>query len=754
MLEFSSESVRLRRKAYAERGYRPVPVDRHGQPMGAAWLQEALQNPPAATLRPVDASAPYTALLAGEGGVVMIEVEGPAELNLQIPATPLVREAEGRLGFLYRGGASRSGCIEAGPWCSPEGKRAELRLIARGVVAVELDPQTETPYRWLHDRRPDEVELAELPEIGTADVESVFAAATDWLAEAGYHRASLFDELETEELEPGEGDGAGEPPGGPPPPGEGEPPPGPPPPGEPPPGEPPPGPPPELPRIVVVGGQRPRAAAAGLRALYRDRAAAPFYNRAGELVRIVPMPTKAADGRTIHTPSIRPVPFAALGRALGLSARWYRLNPQKQPYLVDPPAPVVEMMLGMAERWKFPPLAGLVRTPTLRPDMSVLDQHGYDAATGLFADFGDLKLPRIAERPTRREAETAVALLLRAYSGFPFVDPRDRAAAVAAMVTAVVRAALDVAPMYTVSAPTAGTGKSYLVDCIAAAAIGERAAVIAMAPDEAETEKRLIGAAFLGRPIITLDNVRRLLEGDFLCQVTERPLLQLRPLGTSEVREILNIFLLFATGNNLAAAGDMVRRLLRIGLDANVEHPEERQFDSNPRLEILQHRGDYIAACLTIARYYHCAGRPNARPQLASYEQWSDRVRSALVHLGLADCVETQAVLREDDPVTSQRAVVFAAWRDCRTLLPVDPHGWRVRDLIDEAARDTGSELHEALIEIAEGHGPNAGKIEPRRLGRWLVRNEDTIAAGVKLLVDRSDVTRPRWRLEPVISSR
>jgi putative DNA primase/helicase len=751
MLEFSSEAVLLRRKAYAERGYRPVPVDRHGHPAGAAWLQEALQNPPAATLRPVDANSPYTALLVGQDGIVMIEVEGPAELNLQIPATPLVREADGRLGFLYRV-ATPIDAIGSGPWLAPEGKRAELRLIGRGVIAVELDPQTETPYRWLHDRRPDEVGLAELPEITAADVEGMFDAAEDWLAEAGYHRGSLFDELVTEELEPGDGEGAGEPPPGPRPrdeeDGKGEPPPGP-----PPPGEPPPAPPPELPRIVVVGGQRPRAAAAGLRALYRDRGAAPFYNRAGELVRIVPMPTKAADGQTVHTPSIRAVPFAALGRALGLTARWYRLNPQKQPYLVDPPAPVVEMILGMAERWKFPSLAGVVRTPTLRPDMSLLDQSGYDAATGLFADFGNLKLPRIAEQPTRREAETAVALLLRAYSGFPFVDPRDRAAAVAAMVTAVIRAALDVAPMFTVSAPTPGTGKSYLVDCVAAAAIGERAAVIAMAPDEAETEKRLIGAAFLGRPIITLDNVRRLLEGDFLCQVTERPLMQLRPLGTSEVREILNVFLLFATGNNLAAAGDMIRRLLRIGLDANVEHPEERQFDSNPRLEILQHRGDYIAACLAIARYYHCAGRPNARPQLASYEQWSDRVRSALVHLGLADCVETQAVLREDDPVTSQRAVVFAAWRDCRVLLPVDPHGWRVRDLIDEAARDTGSELHEALIEIAEGHGPNAGKIEPRRLGRWLVRNEDTIAAGVKLLVDRSDVARPRWRLEPVISS-
>ena len=100
MLEFSNEAVLLRRKAYAERGYRPVPIDRQGHPAGAAWLEEARQDPPAATVRPVDPNSPYTALLAGEGGMVMIEVEGPAELNPQIPATPLVREARGRFGFL------------------------------------------------------------------------------------------------------------------------------------------------------------------------------------------------------------------------------------------------------------------------------------------------------------------------------------------------------------------------------------------------------------------------------------------------------------------------------------------------------------------------------------------------------------------------------------------------------------------------------------------------------------------------------
>jgi len=57
----------------------------------------------------------------------------------------------------------------------------------------------------------------------------------------------------------------------------------------------------------------------------------------------------------------------------------------------------------------------------------------------------------------------------------------------------------------------------------------------------------------------------------------------------------------------------------------------------------------------------------------------------------------------------------------------------------------------EALVEVAEGQGNLAGKIDHSRLTRWLARNENTIAGGLKLVVDRADLSRPRWRLDPVM---
>jgi putative DNA primase/helicase len=750
-MDFSSESVLLRRKAYWQVGrFRSVPIDRAGSPAGARWVEEARADPPAATVRPVDRNSPYTALLVCND-VIVFELAASASglLDLLIAeilrlagATPLVRRSPGVAALFYRGPPPHGSLGNVG-WLGDEGSNAGALVVGAGnAVLVELDPTSETLFEW-PEARPDQVGLDAVPEL--ADPEAILAAAEGLLREAGYRPPpNLFDQVEIEEVWPlqtcwDEDDrkisdrglgGVGD--GGPPGP-------------EPPPPEPPDGPPPE---ITVYAGERHRAADAGLKALYR--LGVKFYNRSGELCRISTAPGKDSAGRAIDVPVIQAVLPAALGRLLGQAASWFRPLPKAGRYRVDPPAPIVMMIAAMADEWRFPPLIGIVRQPTLRPqDFSVISEPGYDRASGFWADFRGLKVPRIPARPTRREAETALTLLVQNLDSFPFVDARDRATAVAAQITVCVRTALPVVPGFAVNSPSPGSGKSYFTDCVSAIATGERAAVIAVASKEEETEKRLMGAALAGNQLIVLDNVRRLLEGDFLCQVTERPMMQLRPLGTSEMRVIRNVFTMIANGNNIVCAADLTRRFLRINFDPNVERPELRQFDSNPFQEILDHRGDFIAAGLTIVRYFVQAGRPNLRPRLGSYAEWSDLVRSTITHLGLPDPVLTQQDLIADDPVAGSRRAVVAAWAAIKTLGLGDDRGYRVRELIEEANRD--ADLMEALLEVAEGQGNLAGKLDHSRLTRWLARNENTIASGFKLVVDRSDASRPRWRLDPVV---
>src|SRR5271170_8042670 len=87
-------------------------------------------------------------------------------------------------------------------------------------------------------------------------------------------------------------------------------------------------------------------------------------------------------------------------------------------------------------------------------------------------------------------------------------------------------------------------------------------------------------------------------------------------------------------------------------------------FRANPLALILRDRGKYVAAGLTIARAYIDAGKPEMLPPLASYEDWSNVVRSPLVWLGFPDPVGTMESARAADPVRQDRASLFQAWRD------------------------------------------------------------------------------------------
>jgi putative DNA primase/helicase len=228
--------------------------------------------------------------------------------------------------------------------------------------------------------------------------------------------------------------------------------------------------------------------------------------------------------------------------------------------------------------------------------------------------------------------------------------------------------------------------------------------------------------------------------GDFLCQVTERPLMQLRALGSSNLVRVANSFTVFANGNNLTVGSDVVRRTVQCALDADMEDPAARYFASNPVAEVLARRGDYVAACLTIARAYIVAGWPQRLPPLPSYEAWSDLVRGALVWLGYSDPVASTSAVRAEDPIRQARAAFFTTWASELGCM----HGYRTAELIDAA--NTRLAWRDALLDIAAAKsGPE--RIDPHKLGNWLRNNADTIAADYKLIPDRSDSTRPRWRL-------
>ena len=418
---------------------------------------------------------------------------------------------------------------------------------------------------------------------------------------------------------------------------------------------------------------------------------------------------------------------------------------QRRMSLSTPHTLLHSRFLDMAGEWPFAPLVGIIQCPTLRRDGSLLDVEGYDEATGL-ALVNSLEMPPIAATPDRADAEAALMLLNDLLTEFPFVDEASWTVALSKILTPVLRGAMAVAPMHLATAPRPGTGKSFLDDIASMIATGDHCAVKAASPSPEETEKRLIGAALAGHPIIALDNCRDVLEGDFLCQITERPLMEVRALGKSDQYRIPNAFTFFANGNNVRVADDMVRRTIRCGMDANCENPEKRAFKSDPLAMIRADRGKYVAACLTIARTYIAAGRPNPLPPLPSFEGWSAIVRDPLVWLGYPDPVETMESLRNEDPKGGERHAVFEAWK---SAIGVGKHRANyTSEIINQATHHTS--LRDALLAIAQRRYGN-GEIDPKALGKWLGTQEKNIAAKCKLLADRTDKTRPKWYLDLVV---
>lgn len=505
---------------------------------------------------------------------------------------------------------------------------------------------------------------------------------------------------------------------------------------------------PENPRRAIIevrAGLRHVAADEALKAMMESRVQ--FFQRDRSLVRAALAKAKTSDGAVIEIAGIVPVAASYLAREMGKAAEWERAKADGELIRIDPPKEVVEQIMSMSGEWPFPPITGVISTPTMRPDGTILSSEGYDQQTGLVL-LSPPKMKSVSDLPSRLEADRAIDDLQELIQEFPFADEPSRSVALSMILTTVLRGALlPAVPMHVATAPQPGTGKSFLGDIASAVGTGEPCAVIAVAPSPEETEKRLIGAALAGQQIIAIDNVSEMLSGDFLNQVTERPLLQLRPLGTSAIMRIPNAFTVFANGNNLSAPADLVRRTLVCRLDANLENPEERVFEGNPVKAVLEDRGRYIHACLTIGRGYIAAGSPKPCRQLASFERWSDLVRSALVWLGMPDPCSSMEMARAEDPIRMARTAIFQAWS---AELFTGAPGYTSAELVDETEnRDEHGFVRplfrEACLAVAAERAGNT--VSPRRMGKWLSTSNNNRVGNLKLTVDRKDPTRLRWVL-------
>ena len=149
---------------------------------------------------------------------------------------------------------------------------------------------------------------------------------------------------------------------------------------------------------------------------------------------------------------LRPFTADSFVVTLAESAIFQRYEGRRRTWVdIDPPFALVRAVLSNDGKWIFPKVAGVIMTPTLRPDGSLIDAPGYDPSTELYLS-GTLQLPPIPPQPTRDEAFDALAMLKDLFSEFPFKTALDCSVAVAALLSALLRGSMPTAPIVLVTA--------------------------------------------------------------------------------------------------------------------------------------------------------------------------------------------------------------------------------------------------------------------------------------------------------------
>lgn len=407
---------------------------------------------------------------------------------------------------------------------------------------------------------------------------------------------------------------------------------------------------------------------------------------------------------------------------------------------VNPPRPAVDGLFSSPDVWSgIRELRGVVRTPILRPDGSVLSEPGYDPATCLFY-APDVEYDGLPERPTRTDAERALIELEEIIRDFPFISPESRSAALAMLLTPLAtRAISGSVPGFLVIARERGTGKTLLSRLPSLLACGQSPELVAPSRSDEENRKR-ITALLTGAPAnVVVDNIQGRLEGPSWATLLTSRTWKDRRLGRNDQSITLaNDTAWTFNGNNVVTDDDLAQRLLLVDLEAKEERPDLRPAGSfaNPQLEtwLISNRRRLVPAALTVLRAGLLAGRETPTPQLGRFAEWSRVVLGPLVWLGRANpATESNKRLAEGDTTTTALRDLMDAWEGLfesqpQTLSNVIGNGSEeLREALEEfiGPKELSTRSLSYALRSAKGRRLDGRFFEPGPRGRartWILR--------------------------------
>lgn len=440
---------------------------------------------------------------------------------------------------------------------------------------------------------------------------------------------------------------------------------------------------------------------------------------------------------------------------------------------VSPPKDVANDILAHPHL-PFPNIRGIVESPVLRPDGTILDQPGYDQLTQLFyRPEPNWSMPVIPMNPTTTQVKDALELYREMVCDMPFCDPMpisqhsnesqrrlapDQTSSWAnflgLLLTPLLRPTIaSCIPAALLDAPNPGSGKGLLNNSVTIIATGRITPPTPMPLTEEEMEKKILAALRGGATFMGFDNVDRPIASGVLCSVlTAYPEWETRVLGQSTIVKVANSATWMINGNNLRLGGDMPRRTYRIRLDPKTAMPWERHAFRHPQLLkwVREHRSELLASLFTMIRAWYSANcpAPSSKPP-GSFEEWHHQVAGVLEFVGIELFLANQhaSFERYDQDGGDWHRFLFG-WLRSQQSKKFSESGVTGRELMNELQNehsDLAEVMPPALAQAVEKYGSSV----MQKIGSALAAVEGTRYGAYGLYLERVGKRHGavRWRV-------
>lgn len=336
-----------------------------------------------------------------------------------------------------------------------------------------------------------------------------------------------------------------------------------------------------------------------------------------------------------------------------------------------PPDRILSAVLAGAEWPTTPTLAGIIGTPVLRRDWSLLQEDGYDPVSGLFL-APTVSIPHVPERPTAVQVAEARAFVVSTLLGdFEWEDTASLANFVGLLVTPFLRRPLKaLVPLAIISATMPASGKS-LLTALVGLLIGQKA-VPWPGGDDVELRKLITTAFAAGTGAVIFDNIAEgeVISSPILANLLTNPVWSDRMLGGNGMGAFPNDRLWMCTGNNLRVGGDIASRCVYVRLKPTAPHPEERTGfaigDLQGWIMNPQHRGELLWWLLVLVADWVAAGTPRdtSVPSMRQFTPWAQGTGGFLAHHGITGFLSNLSKVRGMDDEDAKWAIFLTRWRE------------------------------------------------------------------------------------------